>query len=254
MKIPIESYDSACTSVDFGVYERCPAAARPTFVAAGRQAGKKVNRRRLESSPRVQLLTAICACTLLICLSLPDLAQGQRGALTVPRNIAELTQQSERIVRGRVMSSSVERHPELKNLWTVVTTLRVEETLKGAPAETLTIRQFIWDVRDHMDGAVFRKGQHVLLLLNKPTQYGLVSTAGIDQGRFLIRRNAQGEEEAVNGAGNAGLLRDLSPELRKRGAKLSPELSQKVSLERAEPLKLNELRELVMEFAGKGKQ
>jgi hypothetical protein len=223
-------------------------------VAAGRQPGKKVIGKRLKSSPRVQLLPSICVCAILLLLAAPQTAVGQRGALTVPRNIAELTQQSERIVRGRVLSSSVERHPELKNLWTVVTTLRVEETLKGPPAESLTIRQFIWDVRDRMDGAEFRKGQHVLLLLNQPTQYGLVSTAGIDQGRFLIRRNAQGEEEAVNGAGNAGLLRDLGPELRKRGAKLSPKLSQKVSMERAAPLMLDELRGLVKEFAGKGKQ
>jgi hypothetical protein len=89
----------------------------------------------------------------------------------------------------------------------------------------------------------------VLLLLNRPTPYGLVSPAGLDQGRFLIRRNAQGEDETSNAAGNAGLLRGLDPELRRRGVRLSPSLAQKVAAASAQPLELGELRELLRVFA-----
>ncbi|HWQ03399.1 MAG TPA: hypothetical protein VNL38_02870 [Candidatus Nitrosotenuis sp.] len=175
-------------------------------------------------------------------------AIAQRGAKTLPRNIAQLAEQSERIVRGRVTRAVVERDPNQKTMWTIVITLRVEETLKGPAVETLTLRQFIWDVRDRMDAAGYQKGQHVLLLLNRPTPLGLVSPAGLDQGRFLIRRNAKGEEEVFNAAGNSGLLRGLDSELRRRGTRLSPQLAQKISSPSAQALDLREMRELLRAF------
>ena len=59
-------------------------------------------------------------------------AFAQRGAMTVPRNLDQLTDRASDIVRGTVVSARVEKHPELSNLDTVVVTLRVHDTLKGA--------------------------------------------------------------------------------------------------------------------------
>jgi hypothetical protein len=128
----------------------------------------------------------------------------QRGALTRSRNLGELVSQSAVILRGNVISARAEPHPDLTNLWTVVVTLQVRETLKGEAGPTFTFRQFIWDIRDRYDAAGYRKGQDLLLLMNPPTRYGLSSPAGLEQGRFRIQRDGAGRETAVNGHGNAG--------------------------------------------------
>ena len=108
---------------------------------------------------RFLLLVVACAATA------PAFAQ--RGALTVPRNLDQLTDRAADIVRGTVLSAHVEKHPELTNLDTVVVTLRVSETLKGQAIGTYTFRQYIWDVRDRYDNAGYRKGQELLLLMNR---------------------------------------------------------------------------------------
>ena len=58
-------------------------------------------------------------------------AFAQRGAMTVPRNLDQLTDRASDIVRGTVVSARVEKHPELSNLDTVVVTLRVHDTPEG---------------------------------------------------------------------------------------------------------------------------
>ena len=82
----------------------------------------------------------------------------QRGALTVPRNLNQLTDRATDIVRGTVVSARVEKHPEFTNLDTVVVTLRVRETLKGQAQGTFTFRQYIWDIRDTSGRRRLREG------------------------------------------------------------------------------------------------
>lgn len=177
----------------------------------------------------------------------------QRGALTLSRNLSELVAQSDRIVKGRVMLARVERHPALKNLHTVVVTLRVEETLKGEASETLTFRQFIWDIRDRYDAAGYQKGQHVLLLLNSPTRYGLVSTAGLNQGRFRIVRNREGREVALNGHGNGGLFRNIESDLEDQRIQLDPHSLQFLQEHRSGPVDLPLLETLIRKLGGQVK-
>lgn len=174
--------------------------------------------------------------------------QAQRGAVTQSRNLVQLVDQSERIVQGRVISARVERHPELRHLFTVVVSLRVEETLKGPAEDTVTFRQFIWDVRDRSDVAGYRKGQRLLLLLNPTTTYGLSSPAGLQQGRFRIGRDTDGNLVATNGLGNAALLRGLDQELPKRKVRLSQRLSTLVSSHRAGPIRADDLRDLIRQI------
>lgn len=83
-------------------------------------------------------------------------------------------------MRGHVVSARVEPHPEFQNLRTVVVTFQVEEVLKGQADETVTFRQFIWDIRDRYNAAGYRKGQYLLLLMTKPSPYGLSSPVGLD--------------------------------------------------------------------------
>lgn len=87
---------------------------------------------------------------------------GQRAAVTVPQNIAQLSRQAAIIVRGQVVSVRVEPHPQLANLTTVVVNLRVVENLKSNSLSPVMFRQFVWDIRDKYDAAGYRKGQELL--------------------------------------------------------------------------------------------
>lgn len=180
------------------------------------------------------------------CLSTSP-ALAQRGALTVPRNLDQLTDRAHDIVRGTVISARVEKHPELTNLDTVVVTLRVRETLKGDAAGTFTFRQYIWDIRDRWDAAGYRKGQDFLLLLNRPTRYGLTSTVGIEQGRFRIAPDGKGGFTAMNGTGNARLFDGLAGAA-KQGAALTPAGQSLVAKHRKGPIELGELKSLIRAF------
>jgi hypothetical protein len=175
--------------------------------------------------------------------------RAQRGAYVQPRNLAELVSQSAVIVRGTVMSARVEPHPELTHLSTVVVILRVAETLKGAASGTFTFRQFIWDIRDRYDAAGYRKGQHLLLLLNPTTSYGLRSPAGLEQGRFRISRDAEGQEVVVNGHGNVGLWERMDTELKSKRLTLSPRSTALLRQHPTGPIALNDLRDLTRDLA-----
>jgi hypothetical protein len=174
----------------------------------------------------------------------------QRSALTIPTNVGQLARQAATIVRGRVTAVQVEPHPELSNLTTVVVSLRVEESLKGNSESFLTFRQFVWDVRDKKDGAGYRKGQELLLLLNPISSYGLTSPAGMEQGRFQISRDAKGNATAVNGYGNAGLFSNLPVQAQQQRAKLSASAALLVAQHRSGPVPLTRLEEVIKQFAG----
>ena len=173
----------------------------------------------------------------------------QRGAMTVPRNLDQLTDRAADIVRGTVVSAHVEKHPELTNLDTIVVTLRVRETLKGSAQGTFTFRQYIWDIRDRYDAAGYRKGQDVLLLMIAPSPYGLSSPAGMDQGRFRIERDRSGREMAVNGTGNLRLFDGLRAEADKEGVALTAKQASVIAKHREGPVDLAELSAMIREFA-----
>ncbi|MEX1085717.1 MAG: hypothetical protein WD647_09320 [Steroidobacteraceae bacterium] len=173
----------------------------------------------------------------------------QRGALTVPRNLDQLTDRAADIVRGTVVSARVEKHPEFTNLDTVVVTLRVRETLKGQAQGSFTFRQYIWDIRDKQDAAGYRKGQDMLLLMIAPSSHGLSSPAGMDQGRFRITRDRSGRELAMNGTGNIRLLDGLRAEASKEGVALSSSQASLIARHRKGPIDASELVALIRELA-----
>jgi hypothetical protein len=186
------------------------------------------------------LLSALFSCS----------ALAQRSALTVPRNIAQLTQQAATIVQGHVVSVQVEPHPQLSNLTTVVVTLGVEKSLKGPSATSLTFRQFVWDIRDKQNAAGYRKGQALLLLLNPTSSYGLTSPAGMEQGRFQISHDQKGTPIALNGQGNVGLFANISTQAKQAGVSLSPRAATLGMQHRSGPIPLQDLEQVIRQFAG----
>jgi hypothetical protein len=195
-------------------------------------------------APKLRRGTLILAACL---LAAPALAQ--RGAITLPRNLDQLTDRAADIVRGTVVEARVEKHPELTHLNTIVVTLRVRETLKGSAAGTFTFRQYIWDIRDSYDAAGYRKGQDVLLLMNAPTRYGLSSPAGMEQGRFRIQRDRAGREVAVNGTGNARLFAGLEDSV-KKGVPLTARQARLAAKHRSGPVEVSELTAMIRAYSG----
>src|SRR5207245_11694579 len=149
-----------------------------------------------------------------------------------------------------VTSAPGNSHAHLTMLSTVVVTLRVEKNLKGTATYALTFRQFIWDIRDKYYAAGYRKGQELLLLLNKTSEYGLTSPAGVEQGRFGISRDAKGNLTAVNGHGNVGLFANFAEQMKRPGLNLSPRTSALVARHRQEPVPPPAAEEIIKQFAG----
>ena len=178
-------------------------------------------------------------------------ALAQRGAMTLPRNLDELTDRASDIVRGTVVDARVEKHPELDNLYTIVVTLSVRETLKGYARDTYTFRQYIWDFRDRHDAAGYRKGQDLLLLMNAPSRYGLTSPVGLEQGRFRIQRDRSGREVALNGTGNLRLFERLQ-DAKSRPAALTERQARLVARHRSGPIALEEVSAMIRAYAENG--
>ena len=143
----------------------------------------------------------------------------------------------------------MEPHPQLKNLMTVVVTLQVEETLKGIGASTFTFRQAVIDKQDQQQNMGYRTGQHLLLVLIKPSQYGLTSPAGMEQGRFRIESQGVGKLSATNGLGNAGLFRGLDSQLQAKGLRITPESQDLIAKPSAGPISLEQLKTLIRTIA-----
>ena len=128
-------------------------------------------------------------------------------------------------------------------------TLKVRDTLKGGAQGTYTFRQYIWDLRDVRDAAGYHKGQEYVLLMNAPSRYGLTSPAGMEQGKFRVLRDASGRQVAVNGRGNAFLMRGVAAELAKSGAALTRDASSLVAKHQRGPIPVDDLVRLIRELA-----
>jgi hypothetical protein len=189
-------------------------------------------------------LIVLGALTLLITVS----SHAQRGALTVPRGLDQLTQEADVILRGYVTSAKVEPHPQLTNLMTVVVSMSVAETVKGTPRKSIVFRQYIWDLRDQLDGAQYRKGEELLLLLGPISENGLTSPVGLEQGRFRVLRDKKGQALAVNGRGNFGLFDSVQKRSHARGLQFSPRVAALMRQRTSGPVPLVDLEDAIQTF------
>jgi hypothetical protein len=187
---------------------------------------------------------------LLLVLAIPlfsNLSWTQQPALATHRNLAQLTDESSKVVHATVVSSRMEPHPTLTNLQTVVVTLRVHDTLKGAASPTLTFRQYVWDVRARYNRASYVKGQEVVAFLRPASRLGLTSPAGLQQGWFVVKKDARGHATAINGQQNIGLFDRIDVAASSRKIHLSAP-AQKLAQTRG-PVDLEEFKKLVRSFA-----
>jgi hypothetical protein len=187
---------------------------------------------------------------MLLTLSFPSVLMAQRGALTKLRSIDELSQQATLIVHGSVTSATVEPHPQYHNLMTVLVTMQVQDTLKGSPQRTVQFRQYIWDMRDQLDAARYAKNQELLLLLGPVSPYGLRSPVGLEQGRFRISRDRQGQQVAENGGGNLNLFQATEERAKARRIRLSSRVASLARRNTSGPIPLTDLKDAIRSFSG----
>jgi hypothetical protein len=191
-------------------------------------------------------------CLLVCALLCSSVFVAQEEALRIHRDIADLTDEASLIVHGTVVSSHVEPHPQFPNLNSVLVTMSVADCLKGSPAKTITFRQYVWDIRSITANGGYHKGEELLLFLRPPSQYGLTSPAGLQQGRFEITRDDKRQLQAMNAEHNAGLFVSMSSKARQRKAAL-PAASQKLAAQISGPVQLTDLKQVVRAFAGTAK-
>ena len=172
-------------------------------------------------------------------------APAQQGGLTVQLDLARMVDEAENVVLARVTSVVAEKHPEFENLDTVVVTLQVLDPIKGSPGAQLTFRQYVFDVHDRDTKLGYRVGEETVLMLRRPSQYGLTSPVGLEQGRFRVERDALNIRLLRNGMDNAGLFTGIdqsSPRLR---LQLSQPLQQLVIEHRAGPITYDQFKSFV---------
>jgi hypothetical protein len=170
------------------------------------------------------------------------------SARTLSRSLDQLVDEADSIVHGFVLSSTIEPHPQLRNLMTQVVTLKVAETYKGRPQKTLIFRQYVGNAERGNTASDYHKGQEVILLLGPVSEYGLTSPAGLEQGRFRIMLDRTHRPIAVNGRGNVGLFDRVEQAAHARNAPLSSHLTT-VLRQNPAPLLVTDLEQIIRAFA-----
>ena len=173
----------------------------------------------------------------------------QETAYAAPADLEQLTQQAQTILRGHVISIRAEPHPQFSSLRTVVVTFKTDRLLKGRAEPTFTFRQYVWGAGGALKELGYGKAEELLLFLNPVSQYGLTSPVGLDQGRFRIERDTQGNAYALNGRGNAGLFTQVATKARARGITLSARAVAMMSAPAAGKVSLEVLEETVVALA-----
>ena len=194
------------------------------------------------------ILVALCVFASLY-LESPTSCHSQGGARTVPRALDQLVEEADLIVHGYVVSAKIEPHPQLHNLMTVVVTMSVKDTYKGAPRKSLVFRQYVWDIDRRHDLSEYGKGEELILLLGPVSEYGLTSPVGLEQGRFRIVGDRDHPPTAVNGRGNVGLFDHVEERARKQGLRLSQHTAALVKEHGAGPVLLADLEDAIRTLA-----
>ena len=138
-------------------------------------------------------------------------------------NLAYLTQRADVIVQGRVVGVRYEGLPGYPNVPTVRVTLEVERMLRGPAVERYTFREMLRP-KDQYRRAGKRgyvAGERLLVFLPAPSEYGLSSPLGREQGRFHIGRDQRGREVIANEFQNAGLFKNVPEKAEEQGLSLS---------------------------------
>ncbi len=177
-------------------------------------------------------------------------ALAQHHELVLHQNLAQLMAEAHVVFHGRVTEVRTEKHPQFTALDTLVVTLEVKEVFYGKAGATYTFRQYLSAQQDVISKLGYQAGQEYVLMLIKPSQYGLSSPAGLEQGRFRVHRDAQGNVQLVNGFGNAGLFYRMEKHVPEGfAAQLDPAVARLLTEPHKGPISIAKFRELIRGLA-----
>lgn len=164
--------------------------------------------------------------------------------LTRSVNLTYLSQRSDVIVQGRVAHVTHRSLAGYPNIPTVEVTLEVENMLRGPQSRTYTFREVFLGLRAREGKDGYQIGQRLLLFLPSPSQCGLSSPVGIEQGRFHITYSSSGQEIVANELGNTGLFKNVSASVKQAGALVSSS-HRRIAATKRGPVPLGDLVSLV---------
>jgi hypothetical protein len=194
-------------------------------------------KKRIECTPAFTLRALAVICAMLSLPLAPHFLQAQ--LISLPVDLSYLSQRADVIFQGKIISVRHEILPGYPNIRTVAVTLQVEKMLRGPSTSTYTFREYHLGSRPKGGKQNYQNGQRVFLFLPSPSQIGLSSPIGLEQGRFHIARDAVGSEMIVNEVGNAGLFKNVEQKAARQGKRLSPDQSRTASVE-AGPVRLDD--------------
>ncbi len=190
----------------------------------------------------------------LVAVFVAALAWTEAGAVLVkPMNVEEMIRTADRIFRGQVLRVEAEQVPGRP--LALVTHVRVEERLKGDPADVVVIRQ---RARKGPRGRVvplaegfpqFRADERVLVFLSGENDGGFSMPVGFGQGVFRLQTGKADPSRwmAVNGFGNEGLFRNVS---KTQTREVAQRVATKAEWRASPTLMLGALLELIRAQAG----
>jgi len=135
-------------------------------------------------------------------------------AIGRPMDLATMTERAGTIVSGRISQMRAGSHPKYQNIGALYVTIKVNDTMKGTPGDTLTFMQFsglapqgsnskaVSIARSLPDLPSYRVGEEIVLFLYPVSSAGFTSPVGGEQGKFMIRRVPGQPPAVVSGGGN----------------------------------------------------
>jgi hypothetical protein len=142
-----------------------------------------------------------------------------RPAAAVGRqlDLATMAERAGTIVSGRIVQLRPGSHPKYPNVGALFVTVKVNEMMKGTPAEKLTFMQFSGRAAASERGKslslaqtlpdlpTYRVGEEVVLFLYPPSSVGFTSPVGGSQGMFIIHRDPNQPASVISEGGNRSL-------------------------------------------------
>lgn len=163
-------------------------------------------------------------------------------------NLANLVQGADIIVQGRVTEVRYEGLPGYPHISTARVTLEVERMLRGPAGKQYTFREFLLPANRARGKRGYAVGQRLLLFLPEPSQYGLSSPLGGEQGRFRIQPDQRGNVVVANEFGNLGLFHNVAESAAQSSLSLSSEELRVAGTARG-PVRLDDFVSLVEQLA-----
>jgi hypothetical protein len=123
-----------------------------------------------------------------------------RSTTLVRMSLDQLSQAASVIVRGRVVGQETQWNAERTRIYTL-TTLEVEEAVKGSPGSTVVIQQpggTIGNIHVFVPGTIpFRAQTEYVLFLEPAAKASRYMVVGMGQGSFLVVRSGQGKQRVA---------------------------------------------------------